>query len=287
MTISAVVVLLLGVAATIGMLFLSRPKRTRLAWCTVAIILIQAFWQAWGLYQQDRVHTQLERRAIERISIHTQVYLGVLASILTRGSHSWVPDSETKFFSKRSAEILCSETDILSNSIGIDGPLYARLAYASESYHHELQNLLDSSGAHMPPELLSAISEVEASQLFSIIRNHRALIDWRARHNIHSPPLLCWGLEPLMADSLHSLGRMVKLLRTEEERFGIYPAYDWLKYPPYYLAKFQGINRFGPERLDSFLKLHPDSPGPATFGRGDPSKTPILDPRSGPWGAKR
>jgi hypothetical protein len=274
--------LIAGTAAILG-LFLSKPKRRRIAAVVAALIALTSIYQAAENYLTERRERLVQSRIADRLARATWNFLEMFAAVAIRGSDGFIPDNDDKFFSQRMAEILCRETNVRSSPPGFPKDMLEPLATSTKQFHEEVTSLLDAHPADMTLELLTALKQVEACQIFNMLELGPKLRERDEELGTASAPLLCWGLEPLMGDCLAALKKLAPLVRLEERRFSItaYPE-DWLYYPPQYVVRFMGTSRFGPEQLSKFRADHPGAPGPGFFGKRNPSKGFLPDKRSNP-----
>lgn len=276
---------LIAAAIALLTLFLSKPERKKLAWVTALVIVSYGTWQARGDYSDERTKVELQRRVYTKLSGGTNSFLDVLSAMIISSSDGWLPQNEEEFFSPRVARMLCSQLNTKKETDLASHRSFDRwFSESAKRYRQILVSMLAEHSSALDADFVKAISDVERSVLLQIGEQRQDVLvtqqRWQEQHGIESPPLLCWGLDPLVEDSLVSLRQLFMQVEEGAERFQITRDRDWLKFPDHYERRFLGTHRFSPEDLKKWQAAHPKSAGPAMFGAGDPSKGDVLDPRS-------
>jgi hypothetical protein len=121
----------------------------------------------------------------------------------------------------------------------------------------------------MDPEFLNNLDKLSQSGILTLGDSSITTAQWDRQNN--RPPLLCWGLELLMADFLVDLRTVYFSLKAREQEVGYTAVHQWLIYPPHQ-THLKGESHFSATDLKEWKKKYPNSPGPITLRRGNPNK---------------
>ncbi|MBI3662780.1 MAG: hypothetical protein HY234_06995 [Acidobacteria bacterium] len=262
-----------AVAAALGVLR-SKPSNRAWARASVVLILVIGTWQAYREYSSGLTKIQLRRRAYQNLVSETAGFASHLSEFVVRSSDGWLPRNDADLFSARTAQMVCSELDITKNAPVI--PRTSLLNWAldrNRSFSLAIHRALTEDSAALDAELVRILSKVERTLYLQFAKQRLQLISLDQSRNIERPPLMCWGLEPLAAESFSDFLALIVQLKKQQKTLQLeWPEADWLKFPDHYRQQFLGIGRFSPEDLQKWRAEHPNNPGPAIYGTGDPNK---------------
>lgn len=263
---------LIGAVGACVAFFLAKPERTRLAVVAVVIVVTVGAWEAsrrfYDLQTKYAAQTAVHRRLIRQ----TNSFLNFISEMIFRASDGWLPKTEEQFFSQRSAELICRELNISRPAPVMPPQLWRdRINIVFRDYQQGMQSIFDQYALVLDAELVQSLDKVATSHLFRIgmsaTLTHRSDLEMK----INRPPLLCWGLEPLVTESLANLYTLYRFLQSQEKDSGFSPNRQWLVFPLQRQKHLLGESRFSPADLKSWREQYPSSPGPR-FGRGSPNK---------------
>ncbi len=271
----------ISAVAAILLLYLSEPKRRKLAFITAILIIIPFGWQAYKEYTAEETLRERQIIAIKKLSGHTDGFLNIISDIIFKATDGWLPKNEEEFFSAKTADLICRELNIDKAAPIFPEITWRKLiAKETQGYKVALGEIMKGYGTELDAEIVNRISAVEGSILLSYPKNTVSSPKIDSLLGVKRPPLLCWGLEPLVADSLKEIFSLYEVIIKTEEDLKIVKHRDWLKFPiPHDRYKI-GEDRFGPEDLKAWYKKYPNSPGPITFSKGSPDKGALPDERS-------
>jgi hypothetical protein len=214
-----------------------------------------------------------------RNSIHkeliqnTDSFLDFLSVMIFRSSGGKLPHTENDFFSSPVALMICRELDIsLPAPVLPEQTWRNRIHDIFKNYKTVLRSSLKNSAIHLDSDLIKAIDAVSNCALLGI--GEQLIISYQVeqRYGLERAPILCWGLEPLVEESLSQIYTLFSILKKYEKEIKFTPTRDWLVFPLPHQKKYLGKSRFSPASLKAWREKHPGSPGPASFGAGNPNK---------------
>ncbi len=268
-----------GLAAILA-LYLSNPERPLIAILASVLIAGSTAWQTWRDYKNEQTQIHIERHVIDQLSKRVNAFLSVLSDAAVRGADEFIPDTDEKFFSLDMSNLICREINVWESKPVAPGFLAESIAHEARKFGVEIGLMVDAHADHMPIAILEAVTRVKSGSGIGTLQTAAMSHPVDKKYGITRAPLLCWGFEPLVADLLSDVHKLVQSLREARRKYGIEMTEEWLNYPDNYLRKFRGLNRFGPEALAAFRIQNPGAPGPGMFGKGDPNKGTEFDPRS-------
>lgn len=253
--------------------FLSKPERLWFTYLAIFCVVFAGGWEASRVHSDLKAKHELQASIERRLIRQTDSLLDFISDMVLYASGGWLPKTEEEFFSSTTARLICSEMDISTPASVVPAqPWGGRIYKVFRDYKETIRTTLDQHAIILDSELITVLDEVDRTQLLnsgvSTLRVARA----DSQIGVRRPPLLCWGLEPLVEESLDSLLRLFRILKEREEDAGFSPNRQWLVFPENLKKKFLGESRFSLEDLQDWQKRYPNSPGPANFGRGDPRK---------------
>ena len=268
-------VLVISVIVALFTLCLSKPENKKLAWITGTLILIIGVLQIYIGIKELRARHEVELYVVEELIRETDNYFDVLSYAIVYGTDSWLPETSEDFFSKKVANIISYELNIET-----EAPIFPKMTWReyignrSKSYREVLRNILDSHSSQLDKKLIKTIKTIERAPLLSIAEQRIQIYQFDMVENIHRPPLLCWGLESLVEDSLNDFHYLYLELLKKETAFGIKKNHEWLRFPREKLNKFISKSRFDKNNLEEWRKKYCNLPGRFSFGDFDPNKGP-------------
>lgn len=252
----------------------SRPRNRAWAWASVALVLLIGTWQAYREYKADLTKSQLRRRAYQLLVYETAGFASHLSELVVRSSDGWLPGNDGELFSARTAHMVCSELDITKNAPIIQRTSLLNWAVdRNRSFSSAIHRALTEDSTALDADMVRILSKVERAFYLEFANNRFQLTSFDQSHNVLRPPLMCWGLEPLASESFSNFLALIVKLKSQQKTLELdWPEADWLSFPDHYRQKFLGIGRFSPEDLQKWRVEHPNNPGPAIYGAGDPNK---------------
>jgi len=260
--------------------WLSKPDRRWLA--AVGTLLVAGSATREAVRVRSEMTTAYETRSVvhRQLISKTDSILDSISQMLLQASDGWLPNTEAEFFSSRTADLICNHLNISKQAPVLPRQDWrARIHDVFSDYKKTLRSTLEQTPLVLEADLVRAIDKVAESTLLDIGIQMRGVANGDRERGIERAPLLCWGLEPLVEDSLIGMRKLFILLRDRENAADFAPNRQWLVFPPAYRDQRIGKSRFGEADLAEWRRQHPDAPGPSKFGRGAPNKG-MIRPRS-------
>ena len=255
--------------------FLSKPKRLWLVFIAVFCLTFAASWDASNKYRDLQTKREVRNSIHRKLIKNTDSFLDFLSDMIFRSSGGNLPHTEDEFFSSQVALMICRELNIsLPAPVLPEQTWCNRIHDVFKNYKTVLRSSLDNSAMFLDSDLVKAIDAVSSCHLLGV--SERFIISYQVdkRLGIERAPILCWGLEPLVEESLSQIHTLFSILKKYEKEIEFIPTRDWLVFPLPHQKKYLGESRFFPADLKAWREKHPGSPGPAKFGAGNPNKKP-------------
>ena len=272
---TVILILVISVIVALLTLYLSKPEKKKLALVTCLLIFLMGALQIYIVINESGTRLEVELYVFEELTRETDKYFDVLSYAIVYGTDGWLPENAKEFFSKKVSNIVSYELNIET-----EAPVYPKMTWReyignkSKSYREVLRNILDSHSSHLDKKLIKTIKAVEQAPLLSIAEQRIQVYQFDMAKDIHRPPLLCWGLESLVEDSLNDFHELYIELLKKEAALGINKNHEWLRFPREQLNKFISKSRFDKNSLEEWRKRYPNAPGSASTGSFDPNKGP-------------
>lgn len=268
-------ILIISVIVGLFTLYLSKPERKKLALVTGSLIFVMGGLQIYIVINELRARHEVELYVFEELTRETDRYLDVLSYAIVYGTDGWLPKSAEDFFSQKAANIISYELNIET-----EAPAFPKMTWReyigskSKSYREVLRNILDSYSSQLDKKMIKTVKSVQQSHLLSIAEYRMKIPEFDIANNINRPPLLCWGLESSVEDSLNDFHELYLELLKKEAALEINRNHEWLRFPREKLDKFIGKSRFDKNSLEEWNKRYPNAPGRGEIGSFDPNKGP-------------
>lgn len=268
-------ILIISVIVALLTLYLSKPEKKKLAWVTVLLILLMGVLQIYTAINELGIRHEVELYVFEELTRETDRYFDVLSYAIVYGTDGWLPKSAEEVFSRKAAHIISYKLNIETEAPALPKTTWREyIGHKSKSYREVLRNILDSYANQLDKKLIKTIKTVEQAPLLSIAEQRVQMYQVDEAKDIHRPPLLCWGLESLVEDSLNNFHELYVELLKKEAALGIKRNHEWLRFPREKLNKLIGKSRFDENSLEEWNKKYPNAPGRASMGSFDPNKGP-------------
>jgi hypothetical protein len=266
------VIPLLGALAASVALFRSKPKDLGLAILSVVLIVAPAGWQSRKEFSAGRDRRESKRRLYQKLAFWVGDVMDTVSSAVVRSSDGWLPRSEAELLSPKSAQMLCGELNVM-HPYALDSTVLDWMDWKTRAFESLLSEVLAQNNSTLDADLLRTLARLERDPFLHVARFRKTTAQSDIKIKIYRPPLLCWGLEPLLADSFALYLDVFSHLDKRGEGLNLdWPKRGWVTFPDEHKRKFLGIDRFSPQDLATWKERHPNGAGPALFGRGDPNK---------------
>jgi hypothetical protein len=265
---------LIGAIGACIAFFFSKPKRLWLVFIAVFCLTFAASWDASNKYRDLQTKREIRNSVHKKLIKSTDSFLDFLSEMIFCSSGGYLPRTEDEFFSSQIASMICKELNIsLPDPLNISEETWRNLIHhVFKRYENVLRSSLDKSALFLDSDLIKAIDDVSSCYLLRIGKQLNFLYQVDKELGIEREPVLCWGFEPLVEESLSQIHTLFLILKKYEKEVEFTPTRDWLVFPQPHLKEYFGKSRFSPADLKAWREKHPDSPGPAKFGAGNPNK---------------
>lgn len=231
------------------------------------MMAIPTIWQAWTEHTTEKIKKETQIHFIRKIAGTTDSFLDLISDMIFYGSDGWLPTNENEFFSQRTANLICNELNIDIPLPTYEGPARQNIAYIAKQYRDTLSQALSESYGALEIETLQKVHAVESKNyLISIMEQTPAVHQFTNQHKLEMAPLLCWGMEPSIEQSLQDLMALTEEIKKEEKRLGITKKREWLVFQKDH--SHLGDNRFTPEALKEWRGEHPSGLPPMIMHEG-------------------
>lgn len=256
--------------------FFSKPKRLWLVFIAVFCVTFAASYDAVNKYRDLQTKREIRNSVHKKLIKSTDGFLDFLSDMIFCSSGGYLPHTEDEFFSSQIALMICRELNIsLPAPFNISEEIWRnRIHYVFKNYENVLRSSLDKSALFLDSDLIKAIDDVSSCYLLRIGKQLNFIYQVDKKYGWEREPVLCWGLEPLVEESLSQIHTLFLILKKYEKEVEFTPNRDWLIFPLPHLKEYLGKSRFSPTDLKAWREKHPGSPGPAKFGAGNPNKQP-------------
>ena len=270
-----ILILIISLIVALFTLYLSKPEKKKLALITGLFIFLMGILQIYIVINESRTRHEVELYVFEELIGETDKYLDVLSYAIVYGSDGWLPKSAEEFFSRKAANIISYELNIETAAPIIPEMTWREyIGNKSKNYREVIENILNNYSSQLDQKLIKTVKTVKQSPLLPIAEQRIKIYKWDMAKNINRPPLLCWGLESLVEDSLNNFYELHLELLKKQAALGINKNHEWLRFPREKLDKFIGTSRFDKNSLEEWKKRYPNAPGKSMSGSFDPNKGP-------------
>jgi hypothetical protein len=262
------IILIISGLIIILMFLLSAPKHRVMTVVTLCLIGVSTAWQTYDSYTEERANKQIRSFVCKKLIVADNRFFSVLSDAIYRSSDGWLPINESEFFSERAANQICQRLNLGKFApVEPEATWRNRLGTSCRDYRNTLNDILANYGSKLEPDLIKAVASAEQTTFLHLSEQMMLLPQVDREFGVVRPPLLCWGLEPKISESLNvfhilhnEINKLANELKLPHEN-------TWLKFSENKDAL--GIDRFDDKAIANWEKEHPST---LDFGRFVPYK---------------
>lgn len=244
------------VIAAIATLFASRPKRKSLAIIATIFLILSATSTSYTEHVRSRAEEAARLQTYLDLDVTVGKAIGLLNQMVIAGSDGWIPSSHEELFSIRVAYLICDHLNIESNAPVVPHrPWLSWIDQRTKEVHEELTAVIRQQTVLLDPEVLDAIASLRDSFFLAFPGQWRNARSWDAKQGYQRPPLLCYGLAPLVHESLESLKVASDIVR---EQTGQAPRSAPVRRDD--VAPRLGVSHYSSSDIEAWEKAHPFAP---------------------------
>jgi hypothetical protein len=242
--------------AALGALYASQPQNRRLAHVSAFLMVFIAGWQGYSSYKNWETQGTVAKYAHSRLYAATYSLVEMFHRMTVEASDGWLPSIDDELFSAQAAKLVCQNLNLDAQAPVVpERSWLVRIHQQTRDSKEEFDSVLNSYAPLLDDNLLKSAINLRRSFLLNFPAQWvlRRQID--ANKGYERPPLLCFGIETLMQESLQELRSLYQTILDRSAS----KAFSYAETNAQFMAS-TGAARFSDQDLATWMQDHPFAP---------------------------